>query len=137
MFINPTTNDHTIMNQSLLTNDTTINSTTTRFQSQQRTNTFGFNNPSSNLSYINPQAISTPITIRTKDLTSIQPKTPQQQQHIQTNDITSEYELVLSGRYDSLYIYVSRLLAPVWNIKLLNEFNTKASNTADVVDIGN
>jgi hypothetical protein len=128
------------MNQSLLTNDTTINSTTTRFQPQQRTNTFGFNNPSSNLTYINPQAISTPITIRTKDLTSIQsqqqqPKTPQQQ--IQTNDITSEYELVLSGRYDSLYIYVSRLLAPVWNIKLLNEFNTKASNTADVADIGN
>ncbi len=43
------------MNLSILTNDITINST--RFESQQPTYTFGFNNPSTNLTYINPQAI--------------------------------------------------------------------------------
>ena len=135
--------DNTIINQSLLTNDTTINNSTRlpappQTHTQQHLRNFGFsNNPVSNVSYINsPQAISTPISIRTKDFNITGQSPRAQQQQIQTNDsINSEYEIVLSGRYDSLYLYVSRLLAPIWNIKLLNEFITPSDTSTTPNDI--
>jgi nuclear pore complex protein Nup155 len=88
-----------------------------------------------------PKVASTPMHHRTKDYTStsilspgpksfISPSIQQQQQQqpfmsatnvLQASDINSEFELVFSGKHDALYIYVSRLLAPIWNKKLLYE----------------
>jgi hypothetical protein len=98
------------------------------------------------MSYLNsPQAISTPISVRTKEFnvqnnTTLQQQQQQpisgfqQQQQQPSNDyINSEFELVLSGKYDSLYIYISRLLAPIWNIKLLSEFNSCQNDTSDII----
>lgn len=103
------------------------------------------------MSYLNsPQQMSTPIMMRTKDQmgspsyqsqrpfqtintnvqygqppqfqmdgqiknqaqSSYDAKKPQQQ---------SECEIFFSGKHDAIYIYITRLLAPIWDLKLLKE----------------
>lgn len=86
-----------------------------------------------------PKVASTPMHHRTKDYSSasaiaspgpksfISSSIQQQQPYmtassvLQPSDINSEFELILSGKHDALYIYLSRLLAPIWNKRLLYE----------------
>ena len=110
-------------------------------QLPQSKNNFG-------VSYLNsPQQMSTPITNRIKDQfqssnTYNQPRwdsvmRPQQQpQNVfqiggtgqiqmenrpQQLQIQSECEIHFSGKHDAIYIYLSRLLAPIWDMNLLCE----------------
>lgn len=101
-----------------------------------------------------PQQMSTPIFMRTKDQQSAyspfrnqplqqqftnrptntqQPLSfpsinlqQQQQQHQQKNDC----EVHFSGKHDAIYIYMSRLMAPIWDLKVLNDFQQPGQKTS-------
>ncbi|CAF1048882.1 unnamed protein product, partial [Brachionus calyciflorus] len=72
-----------------------------------------------------PQQMSTPIFHRIKE----QPRSvPFRPQPVQTNTQATqiqtqknECEVFFSGKHDAIYIYLSRLMAPIWDLKLLNE----------------
>lgn len=49
----------------------------------------------------------------------------QQQQQLQK----SECEIYFSGKHDALYIYLSRLMAPIWDLKILNDLQSKSGGS--------
>lgn len=55
-----------------------------------------------------------------------QPQQPIQQQQ-------SECEIHFSGKHDALYIYLTRLLAPIWDLKLLTELTTNKNISNDTL----
>lgn len=115
-------------------------------QQQQTKANFG-------MSYLNsPQQMSTPIVMRTKDQFNASPQSQSQQNFqqmpqvpisavqgqmqqnrnpdIQLKQLQSECEIHFSGKHDAIYNYLSRLLAPIWDLKLLCEL-TPGSRTND------
>lgn len=56
----------------------------------------------------------------------------QQQAQVQVQQ-KSECEIYFSGKHDALYIYLSRLMAPIWDLKILNDLqsSSKSSETSD------
>ena len=120
-------------------------------QQQANRNVFG-------MSYLNsPQQMSTPIVMRTKDQFNCtfnppvsqqsgprlayqqqQPNQPQienpqfvQQQQQLKQALQSECEIHFSGKHDAVYIYLSRLLAPIWDLKLLCELTANVKTNDD------
>jgi hypothetical protein len=49
------------------------------------------------------------------------------QQGFQATGAQNECELVFSGRHDAMYIYLARLLAPIWDQSLLVELNVNGA----------
>jgi nuclear pore complex protein Nup155 len=47
------------------------------------------------------------------------------------NQQQSECEIHFSGKHDALYIYLTRLLAPIWDLKLLTELTTNKNLSND------
>ncbi len=115
---------------------------------QQQTFQTAANKPFTSVSYLNsPQQMSTPITMRTKEQISsstyqqpfgsmksgvnpytsykpviASPYEPNSMLAQQKPKMTqNECEIHFSGKHDALYIYLSRLLAPIWNERLLVE----------------
>jgi hypothetical protein len=105
------------------------------------------------MSYINspqPHQMSTPMVMRTKD--QFNPQQQQQQaqypsahqqlqqqqahearQELQFKQLQSECEVHFSGKHDAIYIYLSRLLAPIWDLKLLCELTATARTNDELV----
>lgn len=75
-----------------------------------------------------PQQMSTPIVMRTKDNFQTPGRQLRTQSNIQSaqslasvQQQKSECEIYFSGKHDAIYIYLSRLLSPIWDLKLLDE----------------
>lgn len=91
-------------------------------QFQQPHQPFGSQQNTDNISqqlkqkFQSPQAVQQPL----------QPQKPTQQ---------SECEIHFSGKHDAIYIYLARLLAPIWDLKLLTELST-TRKTNDSLDSG-
>jgi len=121
-------------------------------QQQQPTNTNNNNRVHFGMSYINspqPHQMSTPMVMRTKDQFNPQQQQvqypsahqqlqQQQQPHearqdLQFKQLQSECEVHFSGKHDAIYIYLSRLLAPIWDLKLLCELTATARTNDELV----
>lgn len=57
----------------------------------------------------------------------INPQLSAQQQQQQK----SECEIYFSGKHDALYIYLARLMAPIWDLKILNDLQPKTTSSSD------
>ena len=86
-----------------------------------------------------PQKMSTPIVMRTKDNFQAQSRPLRNQSNIPSTQPVpsvqqqkSECEIYFSGKHDAIYIYLSRLLSPIWDLKLLDEL--PGSNVHDNSD---
>jgi hypothetical protein len=58
-----------------------------------------------------------------------QPVSLQQQQLQQQQQQKSECEIHFSGKHDALYIYLARLMAPIWDQKILVDLKPKSSQS--------
>lgn len=105
-----------------------------------------------------PQQMSTPINVRTKDVFGFgqgqqasrpsmidnkpqigkflapqwQSQQPQVQNHVTSTASSipsgNECEVFFSGKHDALYLYLARLLAPIWDQRLLTELNHSSTS---------
>lgn len=109
----------------------------------------GLSKPNLGASYLNsPQQMSTPINNRVKDqfnpipyggqsyrplqqlpFQSVQYQLDGTLPKSQQVNIQSECEIHFSGKHDAIYIYLSRLLAPIWDLNLLTELTANFRTT--------
>ncbi len=54
-------------------------------------------------------------------------------QDLQFKQLQSECEIHFSGKHDAIYIYMSRLLAPIWDLKLLCELTGNIKTNDELV----
>lgn len=128
--------------------DQTIHNPYYRQQHQQNRGNFTMSHMNSPL----PHQMSTPVVNRAKDQfpgsftnqqQNIMPQSLasnqyqfQNQENTQFKQLQSECEIHFSGKHDAIYIYLARLLAPIWDLKLLCEL-TAGAKTNDEHQMNN